>query len=172
MFFLRCVSHPLPSPLSSCPGCIPPLIGLPLLRSLLKSVLCGCLLFVSSVCVFVCVFCFLLIHIYIYIYIFFPSSMATMSFAGYFLARSLLSAFPAFLRMYSRFDLVWFRLSCGQGWIRSGSVNVRKTTTTTQTRKVCFSGGVNGNPRLCIFIDPTSLVYSSVCCPMMWGARI
>ena len=25
-----------------------------------------------------------------------------------------------------RFDLVWFRLSCDHGWIRSGSVNVRK----------------------------------------------
>ena len=27
-----------------------------------------------------------------------------------------------------RFDLVWFRLACDHGWIRSGSVNVRKTT--------------------------------------------
>ena len=26
----------------------------------------------------------------------------------------------------SRFDLVWFRLSCDHGWVRSGSVNVRK----------------------------------------------
>ena len=26
----------------------------------------------------------------------------------------------------SRFDLVWLRLSCDHGWIRSGSVNVRK----------------------------------------------
>ena len=26
----------------------------------------------------------------------------------------------------SRFDLVWFRLSCDHGWIRSESVNVRK----------------------------------------------
>ena len=26
----------------------------------------------------------------------------------------------------SRFDLVWFRLSCDHGWIRNGSVNVRK----------------------------------------------
>ena len=26
----------------------------------------------------------------------------------------------------SRFDLVWFRLSCDHGWIRSGSVNARK----------------------------------------------
>ena len=30
-----------------------------------------------------------------------------MSFAGYFLVRSLLSAFPAYLRTYSQFDLVW-----------------------------------------------------------------
>ena len=50
--------------------------------------------------------------------------IATMSFAGYFLVRSLLSVFPAFLRTYSQFDLVWFRLSCDHGWIRSGSVNL------------------------------------------------
>ena len=30
---------------------------------------------------------------------------ATMSFAGYFLVRSLLSAFPAYLGTYFRFDL-------------------------------------------------------------------
>ena len=29
---VRCVLHPLPLPLSSCLGCIPPLIGLPSLR--------------------------------------------------------------------------------------------------------------------------------------------
>ena len=50
---------------------------------------------------------------------------AAVSFAGYFLVRSLLSAFPAYLRTYSRFDLFWFRLSCDHDWIRSGSVNVR-----------------------------------------------
>ena len=50
--------------------------------------------------------------------------IAMMSFAGYFLVRSLLSAFSAYLRTYSRFDLVWFRLSCDHGRIRSGSVNV------------------------------------------------
>ena len=61
--------------------------------------------------IFVCVFCFLFI--------------ATMSFAGYFLVRSLLPAFPAYLRTYSRFDLVWFRLSCDHDCIRDGSVNVR-----------------------------------------------
>ena len=33
----------------------------------------------------------------------------------------------------SRFDLVWFRPSCDHGWIRSGSVNVRKQQITTTT---------------------------------------
>ena len=46
--------------------------------------------------------------------------IATMSFAGYFLVRSLLSFFPAYLQTYFRFDLVWFRISCDHGWIRSG----------------------------------------------------
>ena len=100
--FFRCVSHPLSLPLSSCLGCIPPLIGLSLLCSLLRRVLCDCLLFVSYVCAFVCVFCFLLIHFY-----FFPSSMATMSFAGYFLlARSLLYVFPTFFQTYIP-GLIW-----------------------------------------------------------------
>ena len=35
----------------------------------------------------------------------------------------------------SRFDLVWFRLSCDHGWIRSGSVNVRKTTKQQQQQQ-------------------------------------
>ena len=35
----------------------------------------------------------------------------------------------------SRFDLVWFRLSCDHGWIRSGSVNVRKTTNKKNNRR-------------------------------------
>ena len=109
--FFRCVSHMLSLLLSSCLACIPPLIGLPLLRSLLRSILCGCFLFVSFVCALVCVFRFLLI--------------ATMSFAGYFLVRSLLSAFTPFLRACSRFGLVWLRLSCDHGWIRSDSINVR-----------------------------------------------
>ena len=37
----------------------------------------------------------------------------------------LLSLFFLLLRTCSRFDLVWFRLSCDHGRIRSGSVNVR-----------------------------------------------
>ena len=47
-----------------------------------------------------------------------------MSFAGYFL--SVLFCLLSMLVSDSRFDLVWFRLSCDHGWIRSGSVNVRK----------------------------------------------
>ena len=47
-----------------------------------------------------------------------------MSFAGYFL--SVLFCLLSMLISDSRFDLVWFRLSCDHGWIRSGSVNVRK----------------------------------------------
>ena len=39
VFLFRCVLHPLPLPLSSCLGCIPPLIGLPLFPAFL----CGCL---------------------------------------------------------------------------------------------------------------------------------
>ena len=63
--FAVCRIHPLSLPLSSCLGCIPPLIGLPLfLRNPLRSVLCGCLLFVSyNVCAAeVCFLCFLLMR--------------------------------------------------------------------------------------------------------------
>ena len=65
------------------------------------------------------------IHLFLFI--------VTMSFAGYFLVHSFLSAFPAYLRTYFRFNLVWFRLSCNHGgWVRNGPVNnVRKTTTTS-----------------------------------------
>ena len=110
----RCVLHPLPLPLSSCLGCIPPLIGLPSLRFYAV----GSSLFLLSVCFCLCslfyrddVLCWLL------------------------LARPFLYAFHAHLRF--PVDLVWFRLSCDHGWIRSGSVNVRKqqqTTTTVRTR--------------------------------------
>ena len=43
---------------------------------------------------------------------------------------SILFCLLSLLTSDSRFDLVWFRLSCDHGWIRSGSINVRKTTTT------------------------------------------
>ena len=47
-----------------------------------------------------------------------------MSFAGNLL--SVLFCMLSMLISDSRFDLVWFRVSCDHGWIRSGSVNVRK----------------------------------------------
>ena len=102
--------HPLPLPLSSCLGCIPPLIGLPSLRFYAV----GSSLFLLSVCFCLCslfyrddVLCWLL------------------------LARPFLYAFHAHLRF--PVDLVWFRLSCDHGWIRSGSVNVRKQQQKTTT---------------------------------------
>ena len=51
LFGFRCVLHPLPLPLSSCLGCIPPLIGLPSLSfyavasSLFLLSVCFCLCF-------------------------------------------------------------------------------------------------------------------------------
>ena len=97
---VRCVLHPLPLPLSSCLGCIPPLIGLHFRRFYAV---------VSSLFLLLCFLFFL--------------SIATMSFAAYFLFRSLLSASPAYPRTFFRFDFVRFRLSRDHGWIRSGSVN-------------------------------------------------
>ena len=106
--------HPLPLPLSSCLGCIPPLIGLPSLRFYAV----GSSLFLLSVCFCLCslfyrddVLCWLL------------------------LARPFLYAFHAHLRF--PVDLVWFRLSCDHGWIRSGSVNVRKQQQQQQQQPYC-----------------------------------
>ena len=106
--------HPLPLPLSSCLGCIPPLIGLPSLRFYAV----GSSLFLLSVCFCLCslfyrddVLCWLL------------------------LARPFLYAFHAHLRF--PVDLVWFRLSCDHGWIRSGSVNVRKQQQQPSKGAVC-----------------------------------
>ena len=106
--------HPLPLPLSSCLGCIPPLIGLPSLRFYAV----GSSLFLLSVCFCLCslfyrddVLCWLL------------------------LARPFLYAFHAHLRF--PVDLVWFRLSCDHGWIRSGSVNVRKQQQQHRSKQLC-----------------------------------
>ena len=111
-FLFRCVLHPLPLPLSSCLGCIPPLIGLPSLSfyAVASS------LFLLSVCFRLC-FYFIL-------------SRRCPLLATFL---SLLFCLLSMLISDSRFDLVWFRLSCDHGWIRSGSVNVRKTTTATTT---------------------------------------
>ena len=104
VFLFRCVLHPLPLPLSSCLGCIPPLIGLPSLRFYAV----GSSLFLLSVCFCLCllfyrddVLCWLL-----------PCPSFSVCFP-------CLSPIPGLI-------LVWFRLSCDHGWIRSGSVNVRK----------------------------------------------
>ena len=64
--------------------------------------------------------CFYCLCVFVYVLYF----IATMSFAGYLL--SVLLCLLSMLISDSRFDLVWFRLSCDHGWIRSGSVNVRK----------------------------------------------
>ena len=50
VFLFRCVLHPLPLPLSSCLGCISPLIGLPSLRFYAV----GSSLFLLSVCFCLC----------------------------------------------------------------------------------------------------------------------
>ena len=103
-FFFCCVLHPLPLPLSSCLGCIPPLIGLPSLRFYVVA----SSLFLLSVCFCLC-FSFLSRRCPL---------LATFLPVLFCLLSMLISD--------SRFDLVWFRLSCDHGWILSGSVNVRK----------------------------------------------
>ena len=115
--------HPLPLPLSSCLGCIPPLIGLPSLRFYAV----GSSLFLLSVCFCLCslfyrddVLCWLL------------------------LARPFLYAFHAHLRF--PVDLVWFRLSCDHGWIRSGSVNVRKQQQQQQPGQRFWSSITSAEP--------------------------
>ena len=71
--------------------------------------------------------CFYCLCVFVYVLYF----IATMSFAGYFLP--VLFCMLSMLISDSRFDLVWFRLSCDHGWIRSGSVNVRKQQQQQQT---------------------------------------
>ena len=67
-------------------------------------------LFLLFVLLSVCVF---LVDIHLYILSLLCPFLATMSLAGNFLVRFLLSAFFAFfLGTCFRFDLVWFRLFC------------------------------------------------------------
>ena len=90
------------------------LMELSFLRSLLRSVcVVAFRLFILFVLLFVFVF---LVGIHLYILPLMCPFLATMSFAGNFLVRFLLFAFPAFfLGTCSRFDLVWFRLFCDHG---------------------------------------------------------
>ena len=110
VFLFRYVLHPLPLPLSSCLGCIPPLIGLPSLRFMRLPLVCFYYL-----CDFVCVFYF---FVFVFVY-----RDDVLSLLATFL--SFLFCVLSLLISDFRFDLVWFRLSCDHGWIRSGSVNVR-----------------------------------------------
>ena len=112
VFLFRCVLHPMPLPLSSCLGCIPPLIGLPSLRFYAVA---SSLFLLSGVFLFV---------FYFYIFIFYILSRRCPLLATFL---SVLFCLFSLLISDSRCDLVWFRLSCDHGWICSGSVNVRKT---------------------------------------------
>ena len=73
--------------------------------------------------------CFYCLCVFVYVLYF----IATMSFAGYFLP--VLFCMLSMLISDSRFDLVWSRLCCDHGWIRSGSVNVRKQQQQQHTNK-------------------------------------
>ena len=88
--------------------------------------------------------CFYCLCVFVYVLYF----IATMSFAGYFLP--VLFCMLSMLISDSRFDLVWFRLSCDHGWIRSGSVNVRKQQ----------------QQQLLLHFIPLSL---SLLCPPIWA---
>ena len=118
-FLFRCVLHPLPLPLSSCLGCIPPLKGLPSLR--FHAV--GFSLFLLSVCFW------------------FMFSILSRRCPLLATSLSVLFCLLSMLISDSRFDLVWFRLSCDHGWIRSGSVNVRKQQQQQQQRTRFGEGG-------------------------------
>ena len=112
VFLFRCVLHPLPLPLSSCLGYIPPLIGLPSLRFYAV----GSSLFLLSM--------------FLFMFSILSRRCPLLS-----TSLSVLFCLLSMLISDSRFDLVWFRLSCDHGWIRSGSVNVRK-----QHNNLSFTG--------------------------------
>ena len=80
--------------------------------------------------------------IYIYIYIVFLFMFPILSRRCPLLATflSILLCLLSMLISDSRFDLVWFRLSCDHGWIRSGLVNVRKTTNNNNTQNSKYIG--------------------------------
>ena len=64
--------------------------------------------------------CFYCLCVFVYVLYFYRDDVL----CWLLLARPFLYAFHAHLRF--PVDLVWFRLSYDHGWIRSGSVNVRK----------------------------------------------
>ena len=91
VFLFRYVSHSLSLPFFSSLGCILPLIGMSFLRSLLRII--HVVVFLLFVLLFVFVF---LVDIHLYIVSLLCPFLATMSLAGNFLVRFLLSAFFAF----------------------------------------------------------------------------
>ena len=117
--------------------------------------------------------CFYCLCVFVYVLYF----IATMSFAGYFLP--VLFCMLSMLISDSRFDLVWFRLSCDHGWIRSGSVNVRKqqkTTTAQSTHSITVvprpSRKSSPPPNLYIRCDdavgPVSSTIPTIPCSRKW----
>ena len=125
-FYFRSCSSLLSLPLYPCLGCIPLLIGLSLLRSLLRR------MFVLPHACYMVVFCFFLLIFLLLVLLFLVCSLSLLchflvSFAGCFFVHFLIMAdFPACFCsavLPVRFGLV--HLSCDHSWIRSGSVDVR-----------------------------------------------
>ena len=110
--------------------------------------------------------CFYCLCVFVYVLYF----IATMSFAGYFL--SVLFCLLSMLISDSRFDLVWFRLSCDHGWIRSGSVNVRKQQQ-QQQRSVKSKHILNikhdKSVVVCCYIEYVPSVFSSTVLSGIYG---
>ena len=130
VFLFCCISHSLSLSLSSCLGYTMLLIELPFLCSLLTR-----MFFLPNtydVVVFCCFFCFFFVFSFLDVYVFLLL-VSSVSLVGddilcWLLSCSFSSVWFScyFSRTCSRFDLVWFRLSCDHGWIRSGSVIVKK----------------------------------------------
>ena len=81
---------------------------------------------------------------------------------------SVLFCLLSMLISNSRFDLVWFRLFCDHGWIRSGSVNVRKKTTKTSENR-CALKRKRDVTRKCML--PEKVCYEKVCYPKRYVTR-
>ena len=117
------IRSPRPA-LSSCLSCIPLLIGQPSLPFHAQRLLCCCLLFASSVSTYACVFVSCLFYRFVY----FSSVSLPEDDVLCWLLLCLLISSVCFLCFYLRtswFYLVWSRLLCDPGWIRSGSIYLR-----------------------------------------------
>ena len=83
----------------------------------------------------VCLYCLCVFLFVFYIFIFYILSRRCPLLATFL---SVLFCLLSLLIFDSRFDLVWFRLSCDHGWIRSGSVNARKTTNNNSVKGILY----------------------------------